>query len=63
MGLWWKIAIAHKLIRVMDTLLKTRQSYIDPDTDYEGVMVRKNAARWLYKMEENGYLDQAQQRA
>lgn len=57
------IAIAHKLIRVIYTLLKKRQPYIDPDTDYEGLMVRKNASRWLYKLEEYGYLSQVQQQA
>ncbi len=57
------IAIAHKLIRVIYTLLKRRQPYIDPDTDYEGLMVRKNAARWLNKLQEYGYLAQAQRLA
>ena len=57
------IAIAHKLIRVIYTMLKKRQPYIDPDTDYEGLMVRKNASRWLHKLEEYGYLEQVQQRA
>ncbi|USE39634.1 IS110 family transposase [Endozoicomonas sp. SCSIO W0465] len=55
------VAIAHKLIRVIYTLLKLRQPYIDPDTDYEGLMVRKNAARWLNKLVDYGYLAQAQQ--
>lgn len=59
------IAIAHKLIRVIYTLLKkqlkNRQPYIDPDTNYEGLMVRKNAARWIRKLEEFGYLSQVQQ--
>ncbi|WP_252176686.1 IS110 family transposase [Endozoicomonas sp. 4G] len=50
------IAIAHKLIRVIYTLLKKRKPYIDPDTDYEGLMVRKNAPRWLNKLGEYGYL-------
>ena len=45
------------------TLLKKRQPYIDPDTDYEGFMVRKNASRWLHKLEEYGYLRQVQQQA
>ncbi len=57
------IAIAHKLIRVIYTLLKRRQPYIDPDTDYEGLMVRKNASRWLHKLEDYGYLKQVQQQA
>ena len=30
------VAMAHKLIRVIYTLLKRHQPYIDPDTDYEG---------------------------
>ncbi|UYM15493.1 IS110 family RNA-guided transposase [Endozoicomonas euniceicola] len=57
------IAIAHKLIRVIYTLLKKRQPYVDPDTDYEGLTVRKNASRWLRKLEEYGYLAQVQQQA
>ena len=57
------IAIAHKLIRVIYTLLKRRQPYIDPDTDYEGLMVRKNASRWLHKLEDYGYLNQVQRLA
>ena len=55
------VAIAHKLIRVIYTLLKRRQPYIDPDTDYEGLMVRRNAARWLNKLVDYGYLALAQQ--
>ena len=51
-------ALAHKLIRVIYTLLKKRQPYIDPDTDYEGLMVMKNAPRWLRRLDEYGYLDQ-----
>ena len=57
------IAIAHKLIRVIYTLLKRRQPYIDPDIDYEGLLVRRNAARWLNKLVDYGYLAQAQQQA
>ena len=57
------IAIAHKLIRVIYTVLKRRQPYIDPDTDYEGLMVRRNAPRWLHKLEEYGYVNQVQQLA
>ena len=55
------IAIAHKLIRVIYTLLKRRQPYIDPDIDYEGMMVRKNAPRWIRKLEEYGYVTQSMQ--
>lgn len=57
------IAIAHKLIRVIYTLLKRRQPYIDPDIDYEGLMVRKNASRWINNLEKFGYLKQVQRLA
>lgn len=57
------VAIAHKLIRVIYTLLKRRQPYVDPNIDYEGLMVRKNAGRWLRKLEEYDYLCQAKQLA
>ena len=51
------IAIAHKLIRVIYSILKRRQPYIDPETDYEAIMVRKNAPRWLQKLEQYGFLN------
>ena len=52
------IAIAHKLIRVIySMILKRRQPYIDPETDYEAIMVRKNAPRWLQKLEQYGFLN------
>ena len=57
------IAVAHKLIRVIYTLLKNRRPYVDPDIDYEGMMVRKNAPRWIRKLEEYGYVDRISQSA
>ena len=57
------VAIAHKLIRVIYMLLKRRQPYVDPSIDYEGLMVRRNAGRWLRKLEEYGYMAQAKQLA
>lgn len=51
------IAIAHKLIRVIYSILKQRLPYIDPETDYEALMVRRNAPGWLQKLKQYGYLD------
>lgn len=50
------IAIAHKLIRVIYCLLNRRQPYIDPAINYDELVVKKNAARWLKKLEQYGYL-------
>ena len=57
------IAIAHKLIRVIYTLLKRRLPYIDPAINYEELMVRKNGPRWLQMLEKYGYLSQVRQTA
>ena len=57
------IAIAHKLIRVIYTLLKRRLPYIDPAINYEELMVRKNGPRWLQMLEKYGYLPQVRQTA
>lgn len=50
------IAIAHKLLRVIYTLLKRRKPYVDPSINYEELVVRKNSARWLQMLEKYGYL-------
>lgn len=38
-------------------------SSIKVNKNYEGLMVRKNASRWLHKLQESGYLEQVQQQA
>ncbi|WP_133309584.1 IS110 family transposase [Parashewanella spongiae] len=44
------IAIAHKLLRIIYTVLSRRKAYFDPDINYEELMVRRNSPRWLQMM-------------
>lgn len=50
------IALGHKLLRVIYTVLKNKQPYRDPNIDYEALVVDKNAPRWLAALEKYGYL-------
>ena len=50
------VAIGHKLLRVVYTVLKEQQPYRDPAIDYEALVVAKNAPRWLKALQKYGYL-------
>ena len=50
------VAIGHKLLRVVYTVLKEQQPYRDPEIDYEALVVAKNAPRWLKALQKYGYL-------
>ena len=41
------VATAHKMLRVIYSVLSTKTPYRDPQTDYEAIMVRRNAPRWI----------------
>lgn len=41
------VATAHKLLRVIHSVLKNDTPYRDPQTDYEAIMVKRNAPRWV----------------
>ena len=41
------VATAHKLLRVIHCVLKSNSPYRDPETDYEALMVKRNAPRWI----------------
>ena len=46
------VATAHKLARCVFALLRDRTPYRDPATDYEALLVQRNASRWLRKLHE-----------
>ena len=46
------IATAHKLLRCIFALLRNGTPYRDPATDYEALLVQRNASRWLRKLQE-----------
>ena len=41
------VATAHKMLRVIYSVLRSRTPYHDPETNYEELMVRRNAPRWI----------------
>ena len=45
-------ATAHKLLRVIHSVLKNRRPYADPGTDYREIMARRNAPRWIRMMKD-----------
>jgi len=53
------IALGHKILRIVFSLLKNLKPYHDPEIDYEKLMVDKNAPRWLQALKKFGYLPQA----
>lgn len=50
------VATAHKLAKVIHATLARAQPYVDPQFDYEALMVQRNAARWIRKLIEYGYI-------
>ena len=48
------VATAHKMLRVIFRVLTTRTPYRDPETDYEAMMVKRNAPRWIAMLKKHG---------
>ncbi|WP_139786951.1 transposase, partial [Desulfamplus magnetovallimortis] len=53
------VAVGHKILRVIFSMLKNKQPYRDPDIDYEAIVVERNAPRWLQALIKFGYLGEA----
>ena len=50
------VATAHKLLRVVYCVLRTGKPYRDPD--YEAMMVKRNAPRWIRMLETYNIIEQ-----
>ena len=50
------VATAHKLLRCLFAVLRDGTPYRDPDTDYEALLVLRNAPRWVRKLQQFGIL-------
>lgn len=48
------VATAHKLLRVIHSVLNNATPYRDPETDYEALMVKRNAPRWIRMLSKYG---------
>ena len=46
------VATAHKLLRCLFAVLRDGTPYRDPATDYEALLVQRNAPRWLRKLQQ-----------
>ena len=53
------IALGHKIMRISYTLLKNVKAYRDPDVDYEALVIKKNAPRWIKALQKFGYITTA----
>ena len=49
------VATAHKMLHVIYAVLDRRTPYRDPQTDYEAIMVRRNAPRWITMLQKHGF--------
>ncbi len=56
------IAIGHKILRIVFTLLKKKEPYRDPTVDYEAIVVQRNAPRWIQALKKFGYWPQDSQK-
>jgi transposase len=50
------VAVGHRILQIAYTLLSRKEPYRDPEIDYEALIVRRNAPRWLAALEKYGYL-------
>lgn len=53
------VALAHKLLRTIFFMLQRRQHYRDSAVDYEALAVGRNAARWIKKLKQFGFIQTA----
>ena len=57
------IAVAHKLLRTIFSMLKNREVYKDTTVDYEALIAKRNAPRWVRQLKKAGYFDQIAENA
>ncbi len=50
------VAVGHKLIKTVYVILKRKEPYNDKLVDYEKLVVKRNAPRWIRKLKEYGYI-------
>ena len=53
------LATAHKLLRVIHSVLRNDRPYTDPGIDYEHLVVARNAPRWIRMLTQHGFLEEA----
>jgi transposase len=51
------VASAHKMLRIIYVVLKTGRPYYDRTADYDALMVKRNAPRWIRMLRRYGYIE------
>lgn len=51
------VAVGHKMLRVVYSLLQTGRAYEDPVVNYEELVVKKNASRWIKMLKKYKVVD------
>ena len=51
------VAGAHKMLRIIYVVLKTGRPYYDRTADYDALMVKRNAPRWIRMLRRYGYIE------
>ena len=50
------VAGAHKMLRIIYVVLRTGRPYYDRTADYEALLVKRNAPRWIRMLRRYGYI-------
>lgn len=50
------VAVGHQILRTSYTMIKSQKPYKDPEIDYEALVVKKNAPRWIKTLKKYGYI-------
>jgi len=55
------VAVGHRILQTVFILIERKEPYIDPQINYEELVVRRNAPRWIEALEKYGYLPRLRQ--
>jgi hypothetical protein len=50
------VALAHKMLRIIYSMLSNNTPYQDRSVDYEALVVQRNAPRWIRMLVKHGLL-------
>jgi transposase len=53
------VALAHKMLRIIFAMLKNNTPYQDRVVDYEALIVKRNAPRWIKMLLKHGFISPA----
>lgn len=51
------MAIAHRMLEIIYLMLSRKEPYRDPGIDYEALIVKRNAPRWIQALLKYGYIE------